>query len=205
MSGEAGSRSSLELPGVQEELAKALYETGKPVIAVLMNGRPLAIPWLAQNLPAIVEGWFLGHQAGAAIADVLFGDYNPSGKLPVTFPVASGQVPAYYNHKSTGRPGNDTVIFSSRYKDITPNPLYPFGFGLSYTKFDYSNLNLNANKIKIGEEIKVSVDVKNSGNYDGEEVVQLYVSGYSRKRYKTSKGIKRIQKSFSKERRNKEN
>ncbi len=175
MCGEAASRHSIELPGVQEEFVKEIYKTGKPVIVVLMNGRPLAIPWIAQNIPAILETWFLGLQSGNAIADVLTGNYNPSGKLPVTFSRATGQIPIYYNYKNTGRPANDSVLFSSRYRDLPVSPLYPFGYGLSYTTFTYSNLKLSAKQIKPGEELKVSVDVKNTGSFDGEEVVQLYI------------------------------
>ncbi len=175
MSGEASSRSSLDLPGVQEELVKAISETGKPVVLVLMNGRPLSISWEAEHVPAIVESWFLGVQTGNALADVLFGNYNPSGKLPVTFPRTVGQVPIYYDHKNTGRPANDTVKYTSRYIDLPSTPLFPFGYGLSYTKFEYSGLRLNAEKIFPTDSISVSVDVKNAGARDGEEVAQLYI------------------------------
>lgn len=198
MCGEAASRSSLELPGVQEDFVKEIAKTGKPVVVILLNGRPLAIPWINENIPAIVEGWFLGLQSGNAIADVLVGNYNPSGKLPVTFPRTTGQVPIYYNHKSTGRPGNDTVIFSSRYKDLPTTPLYPFGYGLSYTKFVYSNLKLDSPKIKQGNSLKVSVDVKNSGNYDGAEVVQLYVQDDFGSVTRPVKELKGFQKIFLK-------
>lgn len=175
MSGEANSRATLDLPGVQEELAKEIYKTGKPVVAVLMNGRPLTINWLAENVPSILETWFLGVQSGNAIADVLFGDYNPSGKLTVTFPRHVGMVPYYYNHKNTGRPHNPKDHFTSYYLDVENSPLYPFGYGLSYTTFQYSNLVLSANQINKNGSLNVSVDVKNSGNYAGEEVVQLYI------------------------------
>ena len=175
MTGEASSRSNIDLPGVQETLASEIYKTGKPIIVVLMNGRPLAINWLSENIPAILETWFLGIQTGNAIADVLFGDYNPSGKLPVTFPRSAGQIPIYYNHKSTGRPGSDYVRFSSKYFDLPITPLYPFGFGLSYTKFEYDKIKLSSEKISPNDELKVSVNIKNAGNYDGEEVVQLYI------------------------------
>lgn len=175
MSGEASSRASLDLPGVQEQLAEEIYKTGKPIIVVLTNGRPLTVTWISENIPALVESWFLGIQSGNAIADVLFGNYNPSGKLPVTFPRSVGQVPIYYNHKNTGRPYNPNDHYTSYYQDLTNTPLYPFGYGLSYSKFEYSNLTLSSNKIKNGELLKVNVDVKNSSDREGEEVVQLYV------------------------------
>ncbi|MDE3056691.1 MAG: beta-glucosidase BglX [Bacteroidota bacterium] len=175
MSGEAASRSSLDLPGIQGELVKAVVAVGKPVVLVLMNGRPLSISWEAEHVPAIVETWFLGVQTGNAIADVLFGNYNPAGKLPVTFPRAVGQVPIYYNHKNTGRPGNDTVHYTSRYIDLPSSPLFPFGYGLSYTKFEYGNLRLSAEEISPTDSLTVSVDVNNAGTRDGEEVAQLYI------------------------------
>jgi beta-glucosidase len=175
MSGEAASRSSLDLPGVQEELVRAISAVGKPVVLVLMNGRPLSVSWEAEHVPAIVEAWFLGVQTGNALADVLFGNYNPSGKLPVTFPRTVGQVPIYYDHKNTGRPANDTVKYTSHYIDLPSTPLFPFGFGLSYTKFKYSNLRLSAEKIFPTDSLSVSVDVKNAGARDGEEVAQLYI------------------------------
>ena len=174
MSGEAASRSSIDLPGVQLDLAKAIKKTGKPVVAVLMNGRPLAINWLDENVPSILETWFLGTQAGHAIADVIFGDYNPSGKLPVTFPRSVGQIPIYYNNKNTGRPRSDQK-YTSKYLDISNEPLYPFGYGLSYTNFTYSNLVVDKPSYKMDETIKVSVTVSNSGKFAGEEVVQLYI------------------------------
>ena len=175
MSGEAGSRSSLDLPGKQEELVEAVVATGKPVILVLMNGRPLSIQWCADHVPAILEAWFLGSQSGHAIADVLFGDYSPSGKLPVSFPRTAGQIPIYYNHKSTGRPGSVTDHFTSKYRDLPLTPLYPFGFGLSYTTFGYSDLRIDVDTTGTEEKITVRVRVKNTGPMSGEEVVQLYV------------------------------
>ena len=175
MSGEANSRATLGLPGVQEELVEEIFKIGKPTIVVLMNGRPLTINWISENVPAILETWYLGIQSGNAIADVLFGDCNPSGKLTVTFPRAVGQIPIYYNHKNTGRPNNSKDHFSSHYIDVDNSPLYPFGYGLSYTKFDYSNLALSSNKIKLGESLTVGVDVKNSGEREGKEIVQLYI------------------------------
>ena len=195
MSGEACSRSSLDLPGVQEELAKELLKTGKPIIVVLMNGRPMSINWLNDNANAILETWFAGTMTGDAIAKVLFGDYNPSGKLPVTFPRTVGQVPIYYNHKNTGRPGDLKNHYTSKYLDLPLTPLYPFGFGLSYTTFEYNDFKLSTNKITNEDSIIVSVKVKNTGNYDGEEVVQLYVQdlvGSVTRPVKELKGFKKI-------------
>lgn len=174
MSGEAASRASIDLPGKQLQLAQELHKTGKPVIVVLMSGRPLTINWLDENAPAILETWFLGTQAGHAIADVLFGDYNPSGKLPVTFPRSVGQIPLFYNNKNTGRPISDEK-YTSKYLDIPNTPLYPFGYGLSYTYFTYSNLKLNKPQYTMDEQIDVTVTVTNSGDMKGEEVVQLYI------------------------------
>jgi beta-glucosidase len=175
MSGEAGSSASLNLPGVQEELAKKIINTGKPVVIVLMNGRPLTIEWLSQNANAILEAWFLGTESGNAIADILFGDYNPGGKLTVTFPRITGQIPVYYNHKNTGRPYKSGDRFTSNYQDIKNGPLYPFGYGLSYTEFKYSNLSVSPGKIKMGDPVHVSVEVKNTGFFEGVEIVQLYL------------------------------
>lgn len=195
MSGEACSRSTLDLPGVQEELAKELLKTGKPIVVVLMNGRPLSINWLNDNANAILETWFAGTMAGDAIAKVLFGDYNPSGKLPVTFPRTVGQVPIYYNHKNTGRPGDLKNHYTSKYLDLHLTPLYPFGYGLSYTTFEYNDFKLNTNKITNEDSIIVSVKVKNTGKYDGEEVVQMYVQdlvGSVTRPVKELKGFKKI-------------
>jgi beta-glucosidase len=175
MSGEARSRSFLGLPGVQMDLIKEIKKTGKPVVLVLMNGRPLAIPWESENLNSILETWFAGTEAGNAIADVLFGDYNPSGKLVASFPYTTGQVPVYYNHKRTGRPASPNEGYSSKYFDSPIESLFPFGFGLSYTKFDYSGLTLSKKEMNQNDTSIVSVTVKNSGQYDGEEVVQLYI------------------------------
>src|SRR6058998_4208153 len=146
MSGEAASRSSLGLPGVQQQLLEAVQATGTPVALILMNGRPLTVQWAADHVSAIVEAWFLGVETGHALADVLFGDVSPSGKLPVTFPRAVGQVPIYYNHKNTGRPPSDQK-YSSKYTDLPSSPLFPFGFGLSYTTFSYQDLRLSAPSI----------------------------------------------------------
>ena len=178
MTGEAASRADIGLPGQQLELLKALKKTGKPLVLVLMNGRPLALPWENQNADAILETWFAGTQAGHAIADVLFGDYNPSGKLTATFPQAVGQLPLYYNHKSTGRPyaGIDKLDkYKSRYLDVSNEPLYPFGYGLSYTTFVYGKPQLSKATLGPAETLEVRVTVQNTGSADGEEVAQLYL------------------------------
>ena len=175
MCGEAASRSSLDLPGQQLELIQAIHATGKPYAVVLMNGRPLSINWVATNSPAILETWFAGTQGGNAIADTLFGDVNPGGKLPVTFPRSVGQVPIYYNHKNTGRPPGGDSKDASRYIDIPWTPLYPFGYGLSYTQFKLSHLQLSAPRIRPGESMTIGVDVENTGDRAGDEVVQLYL------------------------------
>ncbi|CAM3084362.1 glycoside hydrolase family 3 N-terminal domain-containing protein [Flavobacterium frigoris] len=176
-SGEAKSRSNIHLPGVQEELVKAILATGKSVVVLINAGRPLIFNWTADNVPAIVYTWWLGTEAGNAIADVLFGDYNPSGKLPMTFPREEGQIPIYYNHFNTGRPApNETATnYVSAYIDLKNSPKFSFGYGLSYTNFEYSNLKLSKNKIKESEIIEVTLDLKNSGKVAGEEVVQLYL------------------------------
>ncbi|MDP1678086.1 MAG: glycoside hydrolase family 3 N-terminal domain-containing protein [Bacteroidota bacterium] len=175
VSGEAASKSNLDLPSTQKELLKALKKTGKPIVLVLMNGRPLTLEWESENIPAIVEAWHLGVEAGNAIADVLFGDVNPSGKLTVSFPRNVGQIPVYYNHKSTGRPYNPKDKYTSQFLDVPNSPLYPFGFGLSYTTFSYSNVTVSSAAIKKGQSVTILVDVENSGNRAGEEVVQLYL------------------------------
>lgn len=175
MSGEAASRSSLDLPGRQLDLVKALHATGKPIVVVLMNGRPLSINWIAENAPAILETWFAGTQGGHAIADVLFGAVNPGGKLPVTFPRNAGQSPLYYNQKSTGRPPDANNKYTSKYLDVAWTPLYPFGYGLSYTKFRMANLQLSAQSIRADGRLTASVDVENTGTRIGDEVVQLYL------------------------------
>ncbi|TRW99760.1 glycoside hydrolase family 3 N-terminal domain-containing protein [Flavobacterium gawalongense] len=177
MSGEAKSRSNLRLPGVQEELIKAIQATGKPVVVLINAGRPLIFNWTADNVPAILYTWWLGSEAGNAIADVLFGDYNPSGKLPLSFPREEGQIPIYYNHFNTGRPAkNETESnYVSAYTDLKNSPKFPFGYGLSYTTFEYSNLKLSNNKIKSTETVAVSLNITNSGKVAGEEVVQLYL------------------------------
>ena len=174
MSGEAASRANLDLPGVQPRLLEAIYATGTPIVLVIMNGRPLTIPWAAEHVPAIVESWFLGVETGPALAAVLFGDVNPSGKLPVSFPRAVGQIPLYYNHKNTGRPtGPDK--YTSKYTDLPVTPLFPFGHGLSYTTFSYSDLRLSSLRITPAGTLHASVTVTNTGSREGAEVVQLYV------------------------------
>ncbi len=175
-SGEARSRSNLDLPGVQQELLEEIYKVNPNIVLVLNNGRPLALPWAAKHIPAIVEAWQLGTETGNAVAQVLYGDYNPSGKLPMSFPRNVGQCPIYYNHFNTGRPTNsENNVFWSHYTDVDKTPQWPFGFGLSYTKFEYKNLKLNQSEYKKGEKIIVTVDVTNVGKYDGKEVVQLYI------------------------------
>lgn len=175
MSGEAASRSDIGLPGVQQRLLEAIHATGKPVVLVLMNGRPLTVQWAADHVPAIVEAWFLGVETGPALARVLFGDVSPSGKLPVTFPRSVGQIPIYYNHKNTGRPPVVEEKYRSKYIDLPVTPLFPFGYGLSYTTFTYSDLRLGAPSIAPGGTLKVSVTVTNTGTRAGAEVAQLYV------------------------------
>ena len=165
--GEGRSRAELGFPGLQQQMLEAVFEVNKNIVLVLMNGRPLAIPWAAENIPAILETWHLGTKSGDAIASVLYGEYNPSGKLPMTFPRSVGQVPIYYNHKNTGRPGPVDLVFWSHYSDESVKPLYVFGHGESYTTFDYSEISLVGNQ--------ASVTVTNSGDHDGEEVVQLYL------------------------------
>ena len=175
MVGEAASRSSLDLPGKQLELVQAIQATGKPTIAVLVNGRPLSIGWIVNNSPAILESWMGGTESGNAIADILFGDVNPGAKLPVSFPRTVGQVPIYYNHMNTGRPPDAGNRYNSKYFDLPWTPLFPFGFGLSYTTFKISNLQLSAPRIGVNGKVTVSVEVENTGRRAGDEVVQLYI------------------------------
>ena len=173
-SGEATSLTSLDLPGHQQALIEAVHATGRPIVVVLMNGRSLTINWVAEHVPAILEAWYPGTQAGPAIADVLFGDVNPGGKLPVTFPRAVGQIPLYYNHTNTGRPSSG-YKYTSKYVDITKGPLYPFGFGLSYTQFRLKDLRLSEREIPVDGRLVASVEVENVGRREGDEVVQLYL------------------------------
>jgi len=195
MTGEAASRSSLDLPGRQLDLVKIVRATGKPVVIVLMNGRPLTINWIAEHMPAILETWFAGTQAGNAIADVIFGDVNPGGKLPVTFPRSVGQIPLYYNHMNTGRPPDPKNKYSSKYLDVDWTPLFPFGYGLSYTQFAISNLQLSASTIGLNDKLTVSVDVANTGQRRGDKVVQLYIRQIAASRtrpVRQLKGFERI-------------
>lgn len=178
MSGESSSRSDIQIPKLQQDLLRALLKTGKPVVLVLFTGRPLALKWENENVPAILNVWFGGSEAGYAIADVLFGDVNPSGKLSTTFPQNVGQVPIFYNHKNTGRPLEEGKWFSkfrSNYLDVSNDPVYPFGYGLSYTSFSYSDIKLSSASLKGNQSLTASVTVTNSGKYDGKEVVQLYI------------------------------
>jgi len=175
MSGEATSRMTLDLPGVQLELARAVASAGKPVAAVLFNGRPLAIGALADTVPALLEAWFPGTQAGPALVDVLLGDVNPGGKLPATFPRAPGQVPIYYNHMSTGRPANPSDKYTSKYIDGPSTPLFPFGYGLSYTTCALRDLSVEPQQIGPDGSVRATVTVTNTGQRSGDEVVQLYI------------------------------
>jgi len=177
-SGEGRSRTKLNLPGVQQELLEAVFNANPNIVLVLNNGRPLALPWADKHIPAIVEAWHLGSQSGNAIAQVLYGDYNPSGKLPMSFPRSVGQVPLYYNYKNTGRPKLPApdIVFWSHYSDQENTPLYAFGHGLSYTTFDYKNLVVKGvNTSSENPKIEVQIDIQNTGNYEGKEVVQLYI------------------------------
>jgi len=198
MSGEAASRTDISLPGVQLELARAIIATGKPVAVVLFNGRPLSIPELDSIAPAILESWIGGTEAGNGIADVLFGDINPSGKLTMTFPRNVGQIPIFYNSKNTGRPINPEKPFEkykSNYLDAPNSPLYPFGYGLSYTTFSYSDIKINKIEFQKDDQITVSIEILNTGNRDGEEIVQLYIRdlvGNVTRPVKELKGFKKI-------------
>ncbi len=176
MSGEGDSRSMLGLPGNQLDLVKAIEKTAKPVIVLLVNGRPLTIPWLDKHIPGIIETWELGTETGHAVANVLFGDYNPSGKLVMTFPRNTGQIPIYYNHLNTGRPKIKGNKYTSRYTDIPNTPLYPFGYGLSYTHFSYSLPEVSTDSLRWNDSLHISVRVTNEGAVKGTEIVQLYVS-----------------------------
>lgn len=198
MSGEAASRTRLTLPGVQRELLKAIKETGKPIVLLLSNGRPLVLDWEKENIGTIVECWQLGSEAGNAIADVLFGKYNPSGKLTMSFPYNEGQIPVYYNAKSTGRPYVPNVRYVTRYLDCTNVSLYSFGYGLSYTRFEYGELKLDKDTMFPGEKLRIDVSVANVGNYDGEETVQLYIRDVCSKITRPEKELKGFKKVFLK-------
>lgn len=194
MAGEFASRGSLDLPGRQEELLKAVVALGKPVVLVLLNGRPLSIVWAAENVPAILEAWEPGTEGGHAIADILFGDVNPGGKLPVTFPRSGNHSPIYYARVLTHQP-EDHPAYRSRYWDSPTTPLYPFGFGLSYTTFSINNLQVSAQQVKVGDSLTVSADVTNSGPVAGDEVVQLYIHqkyGSDSRPLRELKGFERV-------------
>jgi beta-glucosidase len=200
MSGESSSRSDITIPESQENLLKALVKTGKPVVLVLFNGRPLILNWENKNVGAILDTWFGGTEAGNAIADVLFGNYNPSGKLSMTFPLSQGQIPIYYNAKNTGRPymNDGNSKFRSDYLDISNDPLYPFGYGLSYTKFAYSPISMSASNISPSQPVTVKLTVTNTGNYEGEETVQLYIRDMVATVTQPVKELKKFQKVFLK-------
>jgi len=199
MSGEAGSKTNIDLPGLQKEFLAELKKTGKPIVLVLLNGRPLTLSWENENMDAILEAWWPGTRGGDAIALTLFGNNNPSGKLPITFPRNVGQIPIYYNHKNTGRPylgvSDPEQKYKSRYTDSDISPLFPFGFGLSYTTFTYSDLKLSADKINKKETLKIEVEITNTGNFDGSEVAQLYIKdlvGSVTRPIKELKGFEKI-------------
>jgi len=199
MTGESSSRSNIEIPEIQKELLRALVKTGKPLVLVLFTGRPLALKWENENVPSILNVWFGGSEAGSAIADVLFGDVNPSGKLSTTFPQNVGQVPIFYNHKNTGRPLKEGKWFSkfrSNYLDVSNDPVYPFGYGLSYTKFTYGEMKLSSTSLKGNQALTASVTLTNSGSVAGKEVVQLYIRdlvGSSTRPVKELKGFQKIE------------
>jgi len=201
MSGEASSRSDIGLPQSQERLLQELAKTGKPLVVVLFNGRPMTLDWENAHADALLDAWFGGTEAGNAIADVLFGRYNPSGKITTSFPRSVGQVPIYYNHKNTGRPysGEENAKFKSDYLDVPNDPLYPFGFGLSYTQFSYSDITLSRPSMRPGDKLTASVTVTNTGGYDGEETVQLYIRDLVGSVTRPVKELKGFQKVFLKQ------
>jgi beta-glucosidase len=198
MSGESSSRTDIGIPDTQKKLLAALLKTGKPVVLVLFAGRPMTLKWEDENVPAILNVWFGGIEATRAIGDVLFGDANPSGKLTVTFPQNVGQIPLYYNHKNTGRPLADEkwfYRFRTNYLDVSNEPLYPFGFGLSFTSFDYGDIKLSNNTLKAGQQITATINITNKGKVEGEEVVQLYTRdlvGSTTRPVKELKGFQKI-------------
>ena len=196
MTGESSSRASIDIPESQQLLLKALVKTGKPIVLVLFNGRPLTLNWESKNMQAILDVWFGGTEAGNAVADVLFGNYNPSGKLTTSFPYSVGQIPVYYNHLNTGRPFHkgDGTKFKSDYLDIPNEPLYPFGYGLSYTSFSYSKVSLNKTSIKANEKLEIKATITNTGNFDGEETVQLYIQDLVGSMARPVKELKGFQK-----------
>jgi beta-glucosidase len=194
MSSEAASRASLDLPGIQQQMLEAVAATGKPVVLVLENGRPLDIRWAASHVPAILEAWYPGTEGGNAVADVLFGDVNPGGKLPVSWPRAAGQEPLYYNHNLTHEP-EERPTFTSRYWDMSSKPLYPFGYGLSYSSFKFSNLRLSKEFMKAGQTTEVLVDVTNTGSVPGDAVAQIYIhqqAGSASRPVRQLKGFQRV-------------
>jgi beta-glucosidase len=194
MSSEAASRATLDLPGIQEQMLETVAATGKPVVLVLLNGRPLDIRWAAAHVPAILEAWYPGAEGGDAVADVLFGDVNPGGKLPVSWPRAAGQEPLYYNHNLTHAP-EDRADFTSRYWDLNSKPLYPFGYGLSYSTFKFANLHLSKNHISADGSTEVEVDLTNSGTVAGDTVAQIYIhqqAGSASRPVRQLKGFRRV-------------
>ena len=200
MSGEAKCRSNIHFSGVQEDLLKEIAKTGKPIVLLINAGRPLVFDWASENIPTIVYTWWLGTEAGNSIADVIFGKVNPGGKLPMTFPRTEGQIPIYYNHYNTGRPAKNNTDrnYVSAYIDLDNDPAYPFGFGLSYTTFKYSDFNLSSIELKGNQTLTASIMVTNSGNYDGEEVVQLYIRDLVGKVVRPVKELKGFQKLYLK-------
>jgi beta-glucosidase len=196
--GEAASRTQLGLPGIQQELLEALITTQKPVILIVVSGRPLVLTWAHDHVAAILQTFHAGVEARPAIADVLTGAFNPSGKLPMSFPRVVGQIPVYYNHLPTGRPGNRADRYTSIFVDEVNEPLYPFGFGLSYTTFAYNNIRLNQEKVREGQTLGVTVDVTNSGARDGQEVVQLYIRQPIANRSRPVRELKGFEKVFLK-------
>ncbi|MCA6066180.1 glycoside hydrolase family 3 C-terminal domain-containing protein [Chryseobacterium sp. RG1] len=200
MSGEAKSRSNLHFTGVQEDLLKEIAKTGKPIVLMINAGRPLVFDWAADNIPTIIYTWWLGTEAGNSIADVLFGTVNPGGKLPMTFPRTEGQIPVYYNHYNTGRPAKNNTDrnYVSAYIDLDNDPKFPFGYGLSYTQFKYSDMILSSTDLKGNQTLTVSVNVANTGKYDGEEVIQLYIRDLFGKVIRPVKELKGFQKVFIK-------
>ncbi len=194
MSSEAASRATLDLPGIQEQMLEAVAATGKPVVLVLENGRPLDIRWAAEHVPAILEAWYPGTEGGNAVADVLFGDVNPGGKLPVSWPRSAGQEPLYYNHNLTHEP-EDRPTFTSRYWDLNSKPLYPFGYGLSYATFKFDHLRLSKKSVKAGETTQVEVEVTNTGAVAGDAVAQVYIhqrAGSASRPVRQLKGFRRV-------------
>ena len=195
MNGEAASRATLDLPGIQQQMLEAVVATGKPVVLVLENGRPLDIRWAAEHVPAILEAWYPGTEGGNAVADVLFGEVNPGGKLPVSWPRSAGAEPLYYNHNLTHDP-EDRPAFASRYWDVKSKPLYPFGYGLSYTTFKFANLRLSKTSMGTGDTNGVSLDVTNTGSEPGDAVAQVYIHqryGSASRPVRQLKGFERIE------------